>query len=225
MSNQATCRMGLAFCDDTPEEDGDFEFRGNPILQSTAGIFTMCFCRGNCSSSLDFKASVGFFTARGPFPTKTVCLQGQTCSWQLLGIGLSVGDRLVFRGHSCQAWNDEELGVSNVFQTFMNISEPVEVQEDGNGLEVDLGTLAFGANPGPGAYQVCWCPAGMDCTSPWEFRASAGELQVDCPPGTMNCLYCGFLCLKIHFDPKKCSVFFLQFFVLVSAPRQKTCSR
>eukprot|EP00438_Fugacium_kawagutii_P003116 Skav207543 [mRNA] locus=scaffold2063:30905:33294:+ [translate_table: standard] len=162
------------------QDDGDFVFAGDPTLKSTAGIFTMCFCRpGICAISSDFKASIGFFTARGPFPVKTACLHGQECRWPLLGIGLNVGDRLVFRKHGCQDWNDEKLAVSTEFQLFMQIPEPLEAKDVGNGLEVDLGTLPFEGQPGPGVYQICWCPSELDCASADEFRASAGDLQIE----------------------------------------------
>ena len=162
------------------QDDGDFEFAGDPTLRSTAGIFTMCFCRpGRCSASSDFRASLGFFTARGPFQPTTACQQGQICTWQLLGIGLHVGDRLVFRDHSCQAWTNG----TQPFEIFMGLQEPVIVKDEGNGLEVDLGGLPFGARPGPGTYQICWCPWELPCTSAADFRASAGHLQIECPPG------------------------------------------
>ena len=161
------------------QEAGDFEFGGH-ILTSTAGIFSMCFCRpGRCDNYLDFRASLGFFTARRPFQVKTVCHQGQPCDWELLGIGLTVGDRLVFRDHSCSSWSNE----AEPFQVFMELEEPVKVRGDGNGLQVDLGVLPFTAKPGPGAYQICWCPSDLPCTSAAEFRASAGDLHIGCQPG------------------------------------------
>eukprot|EP00438_Fugacium_kawagutii_P036176 Skav232963 [mRNA] locus=scaffold1735:114132:114884:- [translate_table: standard] len=179
------------------QEDGDFEFAGDPILKSTAGIFTMCFCRpGTCAISFDFKAALGFFTARGPFPVKTVCLEGHECSWPLLGIGLNVGDRLVFRKHGCQDWNDEEQTVSKEFQLFMQIPEPFEAKDRGNGLEVDLGTLPYEGQPGPGVYQICWCPSESDCALADKFRASAGDLQIECAPGLDG----GFIFMSIFFS-------------------------
>ena len=175
--------------DASAQDVGDFEFAGDSVLRSTAGIFTMCFCRpGRCDRSLDFRASLGFFTASGPFQLKTVCRQGQECTWQLLGIGLNDGDRLVFRNHDCQALSNE----TTHFQIFMNLQEPVTVEDgkDGNGLIVNLGVIPFGAKPGPGTYQICWCPANLPCESAAGFRASAGDLHIDCPPGH-DIVFCG----------------------------------
>eukprot|EP00438_Fugacium_kawagutii_P028600 Skav226692 [mRNA] locus=scaffold3971:163350:175064:- [translate_table: standard] len=151
---------------------------------------------GTCTSPLDFKASLGFFTAHGPFQVKTVCLQGHLCTWQLLGIGLTAGDRLVFRDHGCQAWSlsntsttpstpstaSNALSTLN-FQMFMESPEPVATKLKDGALQVDLGILPFGAKPGPGTYQICWCPSHLPCTSPQDYRSSAGDLQIDCPPG------------------------------------------
>ena len=165
------------------QENGDFDFVGeSSLLWSAVGIFTMCFCRPsleNCTHALDFRASLGLFTTKGPFYVTRVCEQGRPCAVQLVGIGLNVGDRLVFRNHSCQSWSYQ--GVA--FQVFMELPEPLRVKDDGNGLEVDLGTLPFGSKPGPGIYRICWCPADLLCTSASDFRGAAGELQIHCPPG------------------------------------------
>eukprot|EP00438_Fugacium_kawagutii_P026998 Skav224004 [mRNA] locus=scaffold2619:51010:57912:- [translate_table: standard] len=55
----------------------------------------------------------------------------------------------------------------------MEIPEPVEVQDNGNGLEVDLGTLAFGANPGPGAYQAISSESCIEGTSIGDIGGSS----------------------------------------------------
>ena len=161
----------------------DFAFAGDgaKILLSVPGIFRICFCRPitgieACDSSSGFKARVGLMTASGPFVQSRICDLGSGCVVTLSGVGLAAGDQLwVADGECGQAASVAQKG-------FVDLENPMVVQESTSGLTVDLGTLPFGALPG--TYQLCWCPQTADCSSTALFRAPAGSLQTNCPPGS-----------------------------------------
>ncbi|CAK9031780.1 unnamed protein product [Durusdinium trenchii] len=163
-------------------DGSDFTFLdgGDQILLSVPGIFRICFCRPGlgevCDSSSGFKARVGLMTASGPFVRSTTCELGSSCTISLTGIGLSIGDQLWLAQGACGS--SEGLGPKG----FEALTVPIPVVEGSVGFEVNLGTLPFSALPG--VYQLCWCPVSADCSRVELFRAPAGSLQADCPPGS-----------------------------------------
>ncbi|CAL1160422.1 unnamed protein product [Cladocopium goreaui] len=162
-------------------DGNNFAFVGNvsSVILSVAGIFRICFCRpagDTCGTAVGFQARVGLMTASGPFDSTTECQLGSNCTVDMSGIGLDVGDQLFFTSGTCGSSNAlSELG-------FTQLQDPVPLEQSASGLQVLLGELPISANPG--LYSICWCPKSAACTSPALFRAPAGLLQVDCPPGT-----------------------------------------
>ena len=160
----------------------NFAFAGDgaKILLSVPGIFRICFCRpitgvDACDSSIGFTARVGLMTASGPFARTTICYVGSKCTVSLSGVGLTGGDLLWIADEECgSAEGIEKKG-------FVDLHNPIAVQEGADGFTVNLGTLPFKALPG--LYQMCWCPQDAICSSTALFRAPAGSLQADCPPG------------------------------------------
>lgn len=150
------------------------------ILLSVPGIFRLCFCRPSstesCGSSAGFIARVGLMTASGPFVRASVCILSSNCTIELSGVGLLAGDQLWVAQGQCGA--AQEI----VSKGFTNLAAPLPVEDGANGLVVNLGVLPFEALPD--VYQLCWCPSSADCTSNSSFRAPAGSLQTDCPPGS-----------------------------------------
>lgn len=161
----------------------NFAFAGNgaKILLSVPGIFRICFCRpitgvDACDSSIGFTARVGLMTASGPFAQTTICYVGGKCTVSLSGVGLTAGDLLWIADGECgSAEGIEKKG-------FVDLQNPIAVQEGAGGFTVNLGTLPFKALPG--LYRMCWCPQNAICSSTALFRAPAGSLQADCPPGS-----------------------------------------
>ena len=154
---------------------------GEKILLSVPGIFRICFCRPftgieACDSSTGFTARVGLMTASGPFARSTICDLGSACAVSLSGVGLTAGDLLWVADGTCGT----AVGVEQ--KGFPDLQNPIVVEEGADGLTVNLGTLPFGALPG--TYQLCWCPQSADCSSTALFRAPAGTLQTNCPPGS-----------------------------------------
>eukprot|EP00438_Fugacium_kawagutii_P024218 Skav223079 [mRNA] locus=scaffold419:229465:230766:+ [translate_table: standard] len=167
--------------DSTDASNFAFAGAGDNILLSVPGIFRICFCRPiidaeACDSSSGFRARVGLMTARGPFAQTTICDLGDACVVSLFGIGLTPADHLWVADGVCGS-------ASGVAQKgFADLENPIMLEEDVDGFTVTLGTLPFEAFPG--SYQLCWCPGSVDCSSTSLFRAPAGTLQADCPPGS-----------------------------------------
>ena len=158
-----------------------FAADGTQILLSVPGIFRICFCRPitgieACSSSSGFIARVGLMTASGPFARTTICQLGSACVVSLSGVGLTAGDWLWVADGDCGS----AAGVGQ--KGFVDLQNPVAVEEGASGFSVNLSTLPFEAFPG--VYQLCWCPQTAECSSTALFRAPGGSLQADCPPGS-----------------------------------------
>ena len=115
-------------------------------------------------------------TASGPFVRSTICDLGSACVVSLSGVGLTAGDLLWVADGTCGT----AVGVEQ--KGFPDLQNPIVVEEGADGLTVNLGTLPFGALPG--TYQLCWCPQSANCSSTALFRAPAGMLQTNCPPGS-----------------------------------------
>ena len=175
--------LGLPASGILDTSDGsNFAFVGDvsSVVLSVPGIFRICFCRpanGNtCGSPEGFQARVGLMTASGPFEQTTVCQLGSNCTVEVSGIGLEVGDQLFFTHSACGS--SESLSQRG----FTSLKDPLQLEDSGSSLQVSLGELPLSANPGD--YYVCWCPKSAACTTPSLFRAPAGQLEANCPPGT-----------------------------------------
>ena len=161
-------------------DGSNFAFEGvSSVVLSVPGIFRICFCRpanGNtCGAPEGFQARVGLMTASGPFEQTTVCQLGSNCTVEVSGIGLEVGDQLFFTHSACGS--SDSLSQKG----FTSLKDPLQLEFSGS-LQVSLGELPLSANPG--LYYVCWCPKSAACTTPSLFRAPAGQLEANCPPGT-----------------------------------------
>ena len=163
-------------------DGSNFAFVGDvsSVVLSVPGIFRICFCRPAAGNSCDtvggFQARVGLMTASGPFEQTTQCELGSNCTVDVSGIGLDVGDQLFFTSTTCGSSDAlSQLG-------YTKLQDPLLVEAGTSSLQVVLGELPLSAIPG--LYSICWCPKSASCENPVLFRAPAGHLQTDCPPGT-----------------------------------------
>ena len=175
----------------TQDADG-FRFLGSSseVLQSSAGIFRLCFCRPlhtSCDQPADFKASIGFITARGPFEQTAPCTVGSSCIIELSGMGLAENDSLVVTSSKCS----ESIQLADL-RNLTLLQQPMRIYLENAALRSTLGEIPWEALPG--VYQLCWCPQHLGCSLS-SFRAAAGHLQVTCPQGfyspSSRCRACG----------------------------------
>lgn len=158
----------------------DFYFQGTDhVLLSVPGIYRLCFCRPGVTSCLtpaDFTARVGFTTVSGPFEQTTVCDLGGNCTIPFFGVGLQEGDRLALTRGACGT------GIGLGERGYPELQEPLTLMNGVSGPQVELGELPAAAHPG--LFSICWSTKDANGTQPGDFKANAGQLQVDCPPGT-----------------------------------------
>eukprot|EP00435_Cladocopium_sp_Y103_P034368 s881_g8.t2 len=187
------------------DADNDFHVQ---IDANLAG-YLLCWCgsRGSstaCADPMDYVVYAGRLSILGPSTNQEKgCAVGQQCEITgVLGASVVPGDKLMIlsdcgRGNAilgfpAQGILDSSDGTNFAFADgekillsvpgFPDLQNPIVVEEGADGLTVNLGTLPFGALPG--TYQLCWCPQSADCSSTALFRAPAGSLQTNCPPGS-----------------------------------------
>ena len=162
--------------------DGTFAFTegaGSSIssrLHVDPGLYTLCSCDASQCSPSDLVA-LGFFISEGPFANQRLqCVMGQPCAFaSLRGVGLSVDDRVIAM---------RQCGTDNASATFGHASASpqtsLRIDRSMDAFTLDLGQLE--PNGVPETLNLCWCPAGR-CGAAEDFRATALELQILCPPG------------------------------------------
>eukprot|EP00913_Durusdinium_trenchii_P023249 g21827.t1 len=154
---ECLCASGSRF--EIAEETAD------ECLNCTAGKFKALV---GCDTSAGFQAKVGLMTASGPFEQTTVCELGSNCTAEFFGVGLDIGDRLLFTFGACGTPG----GLHG--QGYPALREPL-LLEQGTSLQVTLGELPLTANPG--LFSMCWCVKTASCINETEFQAPAGQLQ------------------------------------------------
>ncbi|CAE7627267.1 ANKRD50, partial [Symbiodinium sp. CCMP2456] len=170
------------------ENGRDFHFLGEArFLTSLPGIYRICYCRpqaddptkeaDSCKGPSSYKAAVGLMTVNGPLQTTTTCALGSACEVTIQGIDLAAGDAIMIVDGPCgEGGGLEALG-------FPDLETSVTLQSGDSGYLANLGNIPTAASPG--VYTICWCPVAnaSDCRARRQFRATAGELHVTCPPG------------------------------------------
>ena len=156
-----------------------FEFLGpsKPLL-SPAGIFRLCFCRANahaCDGPGAFRAPLGLMTAAGPFQQTTTCRVREVCTLEISGIDLHPMDALIVTQAGCN--NVSTAGIPG----FPFLQQPLRLEAEGSTVLAVMGDLPKTTTPG--TYDLCWCPRASFCTSAASFRATSGQLRIECPPG------------------------------------------
>ncbi|CAE7249789.1 Svep1, partial [Symbiodinium natans] len=149
------------------------------ILLSVPGIFRMCYCRTSaedfCRDPVDFQARLGLLTVKGPFVQSTTCQLDNDCIIEVRGVEVAVEDQMLVTADSCgQPLAMDEWG-------FAGLQRLLPLRSGPDGLQLQLGRLPASATPG--TYRLCWCPGDAFCTVPEDFKASGGEIHMDCPSG------------------------------------------
>ena len=142
------------------KDKGTFQFKEDGtslILNSIPGVFRLCFCRPAddlaCNVSSDFKASVGLFTARGPFDPLRRCVIGQACEYQLSGVGLDQSDSLIVTDlRSCSMVT--RAGVPNFDNRTSSMSQEFQLTRLNGNYYVNFGNISRNVT-GPGLGQRC----------------------------------------------------------------------
>ncbi|CAE7377272.1 unnamed protein product [Symbiodinium sp. CCMP2592] len=158
--------------------NGSYVFASDAVLQSSQGLFNLCWCRPQpnlaqpCIAVADFAVQVGLFKVEGPrFGQAFECqVDSPNCALSgLAGTGLRAGDKIMAK-ETCESADAVDWGAAY----------SVAVTADGR-------NYSFGALRGTGTVlqelALCWCPSSAPCSSPGDYRGDLGRLSLRCPEG------------------------------------------
>jgi hypothetical protein len=162
------------------------------------GQYRLCWCRGACPTSGDFRADAGRLTNVGPHARDFTCISGHRCTLPgVTGIGLATADRIaILDTCGSDGVRDEQRKPFGRY-----------AYERGGRLRRDFGQMTFDAwgtwhvdwekvltAPG-GTYRLCWCPAGHAiCEAGEDFLADVGSLTLEGPVQTDHTCVSGEAC-------------------------------
>ena len=141
---------------------------GTVAISAIGGSYRLCWCGSamRCSQGTEFVVDAGKVEVVGPtlFVQRT-CVSGQTCAIDaIVGSMTNSGDQVLMLdtcGGSHPVARMPATGLMSPTATGVGMNWGV--------------TPISGAG---GAYRLCWCAAGFDCSVSGDFRLDMGELVV-----------------------------------------------
>jgi hypothetical protein len=160
---------------------------GTVVISAVGGSYRLCWCGTamRCSQGTEFVVDAGKVDVVGPtlFVQRT-CVSGQTCAIDaIVGSMANSGDQVLM------------LDTCGVSELVARMPAAGLMSPTATGMAMNWGITPI-SGPG-GAYRLCWCAAGFDCSVSGDFRLDMGELVIIGPSPLDNAKTCvsGQTCL------------------------------